>query len=120
MPMVWNDFATKSVIEFLRDESNKHLIVGLQLIFQRNPQLDRNLVIRITIMRQLGPIPLDPGAKMGLMVRFIELGFSLVDWDYVIRELELDIKFNQESGVIDHDCGNSTNNGMPSEFGLPS
>jgi hypothetical protein len=82
--------ATNAVMEFLGDASNESLLDGLRKIFRLQPELDRVLTVRYMVIGQFGAIPLEPGAKMGLMVRFIETGLSLVNWDHVIEELELD------------------------------
>lgn len=84
------DSATNGVIEFLSDESNQQVVDGLKAVFQNYPKLNRGLTVRCTVLGQFGTILLEPGAKMGLMVRLIELGISLVDWDRVITELKLD------------------------------
>lgn len=96
---LWRHSATNAIIEFLQDESNQELVTGLSTIFQRHSDLDRELAVRNTVLGQLGVIPLEPGAKLGLMVRFIELGLSLVDWGRVIRDLKLDSESEGEAGV---------------------
>ena len=82
--------ATDGVIEFLRDDSNREALEGLRFLFGAHRQLDRHQLLRSTVLGYFGVIPLKPGAKMGLMVRFMELGLHMVDWDQVITELQLD------------------------------
>lgn len=98
--MFQRDSATDGIIEFLRDGSNQGALDGLRLMFQRNPESNWDLAVRIMVVYQFGTIPLEPGAKMGLMVRFIELGLSLVDWDRVIVELELDPKLDKQESRL--------------------
>lgn len=88
--MCQGDLATNAIIEFLRDESNRKAMDGIKVIFRTHPESNWDLVLRCMVLGQFGTIPLEPGAKMGLMVRFIELSLNLVNWNRVIKELELD------------------------------